>query len=83
MVDKVRETIGEITLTGTANEDTTVSILIRDAAGDALLATCTTVPNLRPGYAAGCLLIDTNATGAARLLVNGSTNASCSFAPVA
>ena len=83
MVDKVRESIGEITLTGTANADATVSILIRDAAGDALLATCTTVPSARPGYAAGCLLIDTDATGAARLLVNGASNTSCTFSAVA
>ena len=83
MVDKVRESIGEITLTGTDSVDATVKILIRDADGNSLLATCTTVPSGRPGYAAGGLIIDTDASGAARLLVNGGTTASCSFSAVA
>lgn len=62
----------------------TVSVLIRDAAGKALLATGTTVPSdTTDGYAKGCLFIDTDvATGTTGLYCNKGTSTSCVFTAV-
>ena len=69
-----------ITLVGTTIA-TGVTALLKDADGNALLATGTTVPSDGGAvYAKGCLFIDTDvATGTSGLYVNEGTAASCSF----
>ena len=61
-----------------------VTVLFKDAAGKALLATGTTVPvDTTTGYAKGCLFIDTDvATGTTGLYCNKGTSASCVFTAV-
>lgn len=84
MVDKVRESFSEITLTGSANGDATVSVLVRDAAGNALWASGTTVPSGTAGYAVGCIFTDTDASTAATVIkVNTGTATSCTFSALA
>lgn len=58
-----------------------VTVLLKDAAGKALLATGTTVPaDAGTIYAKGCLFIDTDvATGTGGLYCNQGTAASCVF----
>ena len=74
-----RIAIGEATLTGDLVG--AVTVLLKDAAGKALLATGTTVPaDTGTIYAKGCLFIDTDvATGTSGLYVNVGTSASCVF----
>ena len=80
MTDRIEVVTGEIQLVGTTDGEPFV--LIRDAAGDALLAKGTAAPT-GAGYAAGGLFINSAATGANRLLVNGGDASSASFAEVA
>lgn len=82
MSDTVKLNVEELTLTGALNS-AGVRVLIQDASGNALLAIGTTVPSSVAGYAAGGLFIDSDATGAARLLVNGGSTSSCTFTAVA
>ena len=73
-------TVGEaITITGVTASG--VTTLIKDASGNALLATGTTVPSdAGAGYAKGCLFIDTDvAAGTTGLYVNVGTAAACNF----
>ena len=71
--------VGELTLEGGATSGE--QALIRDASGDILLATGTTVPtNDTAGYAKGCLFIDTDvAKGTGGLYCNKGTAAECTF----
>jgi len=61
-----------------------INSLIRDALGDILLATGTTVPtNAGVGFAKGCLFIDTNVTtGTTGLYCNKGTRLSCEFTAI-
>mgnify|MGYP001174173083 CR=1 FL=1 len=74
--------LGDVTLTGATASG--VTVLLKDAAGKALLATGTSVPsNATDGYAKGCLFIDTDvATGTTGLYCNKGTSSSCVFTAV-
>lgn len=82
MSDMVKLNVEKLTLTGALNT-AGVRVLLEDSSGNALLAIGTTVPGGVAGYAAGGLFIDSDAAGAARLLVNGGSTSSCSFTAVA
>lgn len=71
----------DATPAGTTNP---IAILIKDLAGDVLLATGTEVPSdTTDGYAKGCLFIDTNvATGTTGLNCNKGTKDSCVFTAI-
>lgn len=58
-----------------------VKVLLKDASGNALWATGTTVPSdSGAGYAKGCLFVDTDvAAGTTGLYVNVGTTAACNF----
>lgn len=73
---------GELTLEGGAVSGE--QALIRDASGNIMLATGTTVPtNDTAGYAKGCLFIDTDvAKGTTGLNCNKGTAAECTFTAV-
>lgn len=66
-------------LMGSPGADTIV--LLEDNLGNALLVTGTTVPaNTTPGFAKGCLFIDTDVgAGTGGLYCNKGTNTSCTF----
>lgn len=72
-------TLGALRMTGETAGG--VTVLFTDAAGDALLATHTSVPaDAGSGFAKGCLFIDTNVgAGTSGLYVNIGTNTSCNF----
>jgi hypothetical protein len=76
-------TVGELICEGITCYKGTVSltVLMRDAIEDILLATGLTKPvDTTSGFAKGCLFIDTDvATGTSGLYVNIGTNLSCSF----
>lgn len=76
--------LGTLTLRGDRSSTAAVNALIRDWAGDILLATGTTVPtNADSGYAKGCLFIDTNVSaGTTGLYCNKGTSDSCEFTAV-
>ena len=61
-----------------------VTALLLDGAGDAIIATGTTVPSdAGTGYAKGCLFIDTDvATGTTGLYCNKGTSSACVFTAV-
>jgi len=72
-----RRTFGEILVAG-GDYVQGVRVLMRDANEKVLMGTCTTVPDAVAGFAKGCLLIKTDATGAG-LYENVGTASSCSF----
>jgi hypothetical protein len=61
-----------------------VTVLLRDNRDDILWATGVTVPtNSKPGFAKGCLFIDTNvAAGTTGLYCNKGTRLLCEFTAV-
>lgn len=60
---------------------TTIKVLLKDSSGKILLATGTTVPtDSVPGYAKGCIFIDTDVgAGSQGAYINVGTNAACNF----
>ena len=73
-----------LTVVGVADAATlqaTTAVVLKDAAGDILVASGTTVPaDTTTGYAKGCLFIDTDVvTGTSGLYVNVGINTSCVF----
>jgi len=84
MVDKVKMSIGEVTLAGVAVNN--VTVLERNAAGDISRCSCTTanIPSGAAGYAIGCILTPTDGNSAATVIkVNSGTAASCTFSALA
>ena len=85
-----QKTLEHVNLAGSARGATAagstgaIKILIKDGAGDVVLATGTGVPSdATSGYAKGCLFIDTDvATGTTGLNCNKGTNTSCVFTAV-
>lgn len=61
-----------------------IKVLMYDGRGDILWATGTTVPtNSKPGFAKGCLFIDTDvAAGTTGLYCNKGTRLSCEFTAI-
>ena len=71
------------TVDGMVNGHSTVLVLKRDAAENALLATCTTIPDAKAGYSIGCRLIKRDAAnGQCTEWRNQGTASSCAFRPV-
>ena len=71
------------TVDGMVNGHSTVLVLKRDAAENALLATCTTIPDAKAGYAIGCKLLKRDAAnGQCTEWRNQGTANSCAFRPV-
>lgn len=79
VVDGLVTASGGIKVANTAADG--VTVLFKDAAGNALLATGTTVPtDSGAGYAKGCLFIDTDvAAGTSGLYVNIGSTTECNF----
>lgn len=72
-----------VTSTGTVTGTTLVAstaVVLKDAAGDTLIASGTTVPGDVAGYAKGCLFIDTDVgDGTSGLYVNVGIPSSADF----
>lgn len=88
MAGNNEEAFGQVILTGiktytgaAKTNTTTVYVLIKDGAGDIILATGLTMPpDDETGYAKGALFIDTDiATGTGGLYCNKGTNTACAF----
>ncbi len=58
-------------------------ILLKDLAGNGILAVGTTVPASKSGYAKGCIFMDQDAAGGLQLWVNEGTVTSCTFVAIA
>lgn len=68
--------VGELTMEGADNG--TVTVLSKDASGNILRCSGTSVPSATAGYAKGCLFIKTDASGEGLYENSGSTT-SCTF----
>lgn len=78
MFSKTKAAIKQLILLGHphVDGDTTVNVLAENYLGDALLATCTTVPSAADKYAVGCQLLDTSS---GQWYINTGSRTSCSF----
>lgn len=79
MFSKAKAVFKQLVLLGHAHVDgdSTVNVLAEDYLGNALIATCTTVPSAADKYAVGCQLLNTSS---GQWYVNVGTATSCSFA---
>jgi len=84
MKDFKRLKVGDMIREGAIKQgDATVIVLEKDASGNALLVTCTTIPNAKAGYSIGCRLVKRDAdTGQCANWANHGTATSCAFRPV-
>jgi len=84
MKDLKKVRIGDAVRDGSIKQgDATVKVIDKDSSGNALLATCTTIPNAKAGYAIGCRMIKGDAAnGQCAEWRNHGTATSCAFRPV-
>jgi hypothetical protein len=73
---------GFLKTSGEPHGDATVKVQLKDGSGNAVIASCTTIPNATAGYAVGCDLYKTDAaTGQCTHWKNHGTATSCAFRP--